>query len=172
LTDAGSDRVTVLHPIGFPGRPLRTGTTVVCVDDVWLLVGTSSPTRRGLTFDGSTDVVLLDRQLDEGYSAGIRQLRRALMGRMVGASAPSAGATSTATWVKLARPAPAALAVSELVGTEGGAGLAEPLYTPTPTAGHGQPAAPSLADPDGRNVSSFIVAGADLLSGLEMLPAT
>jgi len=172
LTNGRAGQVTMFHPVGFPGRPLRTGTTVVIVDDVWLLAGTSSPTRRGLTFDGSVDVALFDRQLDEGYSAGIRQLRRSLMARHMGASAPGAGQTSTATWVKLARPAPAGLAIGELVSEEAGNGLVEGLYTPTPTEGHGTAAAASLADPDGRNLSLLIAAGADLLGTLEMLPPT
>jgi hypothetical protein len=172
LTDAGAANVTIFHPIGFPGRPLRTGTSVVIVDDVWLMLGTSAPTRRGLTFDGAIDVALFDRQLDEGYSAGIRSLRRALMARHLQASPPAAGQAPSATWVKLARPAPAGRAMQEIVMQEAGNGLVESLYTPTPTAEHSHAAAPSLADPDGRNVSLLITAGAAALGPLEMLPAT
>jgi hypothetical protein len=172
LTDAGSDRVTVLHPIGFPGRPLHTGTMVVCVDDVWLLVGTSSPARRGLTFDESLDLALFDHQLSEGYSTGIRQLRRSLMARVMGVTAPASGETPAPTWVKLARPASAGHAIGELVHEESGNGLAEELYSPTPTAGHGTAAAASLADPDGRNLSLLVAVGADTLGNLEILPSS
>jgi hypothetical protein len=172
LTAAGAGRVTMFHPIGFPGRPLHTGTTVVCVDDVWLLVGASSPTRRGLTFDGSSDLVLFDRQLDDGYSSGIRAFRRALLARHMGAAAPTSGTTSSATWVKLARPAPAALAINELVNDEAGNGLVEGLYTPVPGAEHSTAAAASLADPDGRNVSLLVLAGQALVGGLEMLSSS
>jgi hypothetical protein len=172
LNTAAPGRVTLMHPMGFPGRPLRTSTTVVIVDDVWLLAGTSAPTRRGLTFDGSVDVALFDRQLDEGYSAGIRALRRSLMGRIMAASAPPSAQTSTPTWVKLARPGPSALAIDELVNQEAGNGLAEAVYAPTPTAEHSTAADASIADPDGRNPALLVAAGADLLNSLEMLPST
>lgn len=172
LVDAGGDRVTMLHAIGFPGRPLLTDTTVVCVDDVWLLVGTSSPTRRGFTFDGAVDVALLDRQLDEGYSAGVRAFRRALMARLVGASAPRLGETSSPAWVRLARPVPAAVAFAELTNQEAGNGLVEPLYVPMPVAGHDTAQSAPIADPDGRNVATLILAGVALLGTLETLPAT
>jgi len=63
--------------------PRRTGTTVVIVHDAWLHVGSSAPSRRGLTSDGSLDVALFDRQLDDGFSSGIRALRRSLLGRIM-----------------------------------------------------------------------------------------
>lgn len=172
LVAAGGDRVTMLHPMGFPGRPMLTDTTVVCVDDVWLLVGASSPTRRGLTFDGAVDVALFDRQLDDGYSAGIRAFRRGLMARLVGAAAPTSGQTSSPGWVRLARPGPAAVAFAELTNEEAGNALVEPLYVPTPVEGHNTAQSAPIADPDGRNVATLLLAGVALLGTLETLPAT
>src|SRR5262249_38955767 len=64
----GLPRVIISHPMGIPGRPLVIRTTSVIVDDVWALVGTSSLSRRGMTFDGANDMVLVDRALDRGVS--------------------------------------------------------------------------------------------------------
>src|SRR5919204_3325629 len=71
-------RVVAYHPFGFPGRSLNVRTTVAIVDDVWCLVGTSAIRRRGLTFDGATDVVSFDRRIAGGYSSGVATFRRAL----------------------------------------------------------------------------------------------
>src|SRR6266487_913970 len=47
-----AERVVAFHPVGFPGRPSRLESSVVIVDDVWAMVGSSTFRRRGLTFDG------------------------------------------------------------------------------------------------------------------------
>ena len=52
--------------------------------DVWCLTGTSSLSRRGLTFDGANDVVLADWALDRGAGTAIRAHRKALMAAHLG----------------------------------------------------------------------------------------
>ena len=79
-----TSQVVSFHPIGFPGRYSRVESTVVIVDDTWALVGGSSFRRRGLTFDGSSDLVLTDTQLANGRSPGIRDFRRSLMAARLG----------------------------------------------------------------------------------------
>jgi phosphatidylserine/phosphatidylglycerophosphate/cardiolipin synthase-like enzyme len=72
------------HPIGFPGRYSRIETSVVVVDDRWLLIGGSTFRRRGLTFDGSSDLVLADTRLENGRSPAIRDFRRTLLAARLG----------------------------------------------------------------------------------------
>jgi hypothetical protein len=57
------ERVVFFHPIGFPGRPSRIESTVVIVDNTWAMVGSSTFRRRGLTFDGGSDLVFTDTNL-------------------------------------------------------------------------------------------------------------
>lgn len=77
-------RVLAFHPIGFPGRASRLETTVVIVDDIWAMVGSSTFRRRGLTFDGGSDVVFSDMELDDGVSPAINMFRRKLMANRLG----------------------------------------------------------------------------------------
>lgn len=89
VADAIGNRVVAFHPVGFPGRPSRLETTTVIVDDVWALVGSSSLRRRGLTFDGGTDVVVTDQNLVEGRSPAIAALRRSLQASRLGIAGPA-----------------------------------------------------------------------------------
>jgi hypothetical protein len=82
-----SERVVAFHPIGFPGRPSRLESTVVVVDDLWALVGSSTFRRRGLTFDGSSDIVFTDFELEDGRSPAIMSFRRQLMASRLGIKA-------------------------------------------------------------------------------------
>jgi hypothetical protein len=77
-------QTVAFHPIGFPGRYSRIETTVVIVDDCWMLIGGSTFRRRGLTFDGSSDLVLTDTQVENGRSPAIRDFRRALLAARLG----------------------------------------------------------------------------------------
>lgn len=90
VADAVGNRVVAFHPVGFPGRPSRLETTTVIVDDVWALVGSSTLRRRGLTFDGGTDVVVTDQNLVEGRSPSIAALRRSLQASRLGIAVPTA----------------------------------------------------------------------------------
>ena len=88
LLAAASDRVAVFHPVGFPGRTAFIRTTSIIVDDVWCLSGATHFRRRGMTFDGSVAIASFDRQMDTGYSRGVRAYRRALMAAKMAIAAP------------------------------------------------------------------------------------
>lgn len=79
-----SRQVVAFHPIGFPGRASNLEQTVMIVDDVWALVGSSSFRRRGLSFDGSSDIVLTDNQRSNGHSLAIKQMRVGLLKQRLG----------------------------------------------------------------------------------------
>jgi hypothetical protein len=87
--DPIANRVVAFHPIGFPGRPSRLESTTVIVDDVWALIGSSTLRRRGLTFDGGSDLVFTDQNLVEGRSAVIAGLRRTLQASRLGIGLPA-----------------------------------------------------------------------------------
>src|SRR6266487_4452651 len=82
-----AERVVAFHPVGFPGRPSRLESTVVIVDDVWALVGSSTFRRRGLTFDGGSGLVFTDTDLVNGRSPAIANVRRQLMATRLGVRA-------------------------------------------------------------------------------------
>jgi hypothetical protein len=141
-----SDRLAVFHPLGFPGRATAIRSSVVIVDDVYALVGTSHFRRRGMTFDGAADLVSFDRVIEDGYSKKLRQFRRALMATRLGVPVGTGPANATAEWAALALPRTAFGVVRNLLG-EGGAGLIQPLwegYNPDV-----KPATVDEADPDG-----------------------
>ena len=87
--DPIGNRVVAFHPVGFPGRASRLESTTVIVDDVWALIGSSTLRRRGLTFDGSTDLVVTGQELVEGRSPAIAELRRSLQASRLGIPAPA-----------------------------------------------------------------------------------
>ncbi|HEY4088901.1 MAG TPA: hypothetical protein VGM43_23380 [Bryobacteraceae bacterium] len=84
VTPLPDAQTAFFHPIGFPGRYSRVETNVVIVDDVWAMVGGCSLRRRGLTFDGSSDLVVTDTLIENGRSAAIRDFRRALIANRLG----------------------------------------------------------------------------------------
>lgn len=165
LAAAAPGRVLALHPIGFPGRPEIVRGSVVIVDDVWALIGTSTLSRRGLTFDGGLDVSLLDRRLTGGVSQQIRDLRRRLMARMLGRAAPAAGATPDPGWVRLAQMRSAFDLVAETLAL-GGEGKIAPLW-PGPSDILAQ--SPAIADPEGRDFDDALTALAALAAALSAL---
>ena len=79
-----TSQTVTFHPIGFPGRYSRVENTVIIIDDVWAMVGGSTFRRRGLTFDGSSDIVFTDTQLVNGRSPSIRDFRRSLLAARLG----------------------------------------------------------------------------------------
>jgi hypothetical protein len=164
LTAAAPRRVTVFQPMGFPGRPEVIRGTVAVVDDVWALVGSSSVSRRGLTFDGSTDLVFFDRTLHDGASVAIRELRRRAMARALRLTAPAGGETPSAAFVRTRDPRAAFALVAEIVA-RGGDGLIEPLWRGLPDT-ELLPMDRTLADPDGRGFPVLLGSFADVLAGL------
>jgi hypothetical protein len=167
-------RVVIAHPVGIPGRPLVIRTTTVIVDDVWCLSGASTLTRRGLTFDGATDVVLVDWQIDRGASAAIRAHRKALMGMHLGVgptpvgggSAPDAVGAPSADWVRLHQPVSAHEVFADILAS-GNRGKILPLWAgPDPNAPGAAIAHPApVADPDGRGGATLVTTIASAIGG-------
>ena len=162
LTSQDRDRVAAFHPIGFPGRHAAIRSTVVIIDDVFCLTGTSHFRRRGMTFDGALDIAAIDRTLAEGYSAAIRTFRQQLMAAKLGVEAPTAPAGASALWVRLARPESAFDAVADLLA-QGGLGRCSPVWA-GPTDTNVIPQTADVADPDGANGAQFLTLFASLLS--------
>jgi hypothetical protein len=135
LTAADSNRVAAFHPVGFPGRSTVGRGTVVLVDDVYALVGTSHWRRRGMTFDGGCDLVGIDRQFnDSGSSAAIARFRQELLATRLGVPVPTGPGSSSALWTRLAEPEAAFDAVRDLLQA-GGLGRCSPVWAgPTDTA--------------------------------------
>ena len=148
LLDADPDRVAAFHPIGFPGRPTVGRSTVVLVDDVYALVGTSHWRRRGMTFDGGCDVALVDRSLDDrGVSGTIARFRQELLATRLGVPVPAGVATTSALWTRLAEPESAFDVVSDLLRA-GGLGRCQPVWA-GPTDTSVIPEADDKTDPNG-----------------------
>jgi hypothetical protein len=150
--DAAGSRVFAFHPIGFPGRRSRLETTVVIIDDVWALIGASTFRRRGLTFDGATDVVLTDTVLEEGVCPSLRDFRRTLLAARLGISPTSPsqfGGMPDPSFVRLADGVEACLIIREQL-LAGGLGRIEPLWNGIePGLPAITPFEQDLADPDG-----------------------
>lgn len=164
LRAAAPKRVVVYHPIGFPGRHEVIRGTFVTVDDVWALFGTSSFSRRGLSFDGSIDVCFMDRQLREGVSAAIADRRRRAIARTLGVAPPVAGETARANWVRTLQMRSAFELMREIL-ERGGDGLIEALWRGLPETE--LPALDArIADPDGRGFPTISGIFATILAGL------
>ena len=172
LRAADPTRVTLFHPIGFPGRPVRLMHAVVIVDDMWLFVGSGSFTRRGLLFDGNLSVALFDRQIERGRSRAIREFRRQLMEQHLRA-APVPGAAAPAfphpNRARIADVNEAYFAFRDTLD-QGGSGLIAPLFDGVVT---GQPPILAadfphrdLADPDGSTFPSTLAALQQVFAGL------
>lgn len=165
-------RVTVFHPIGFPGRPLRLMHTVVIVDDMWLFVGSGTFNRRGLLFDGNLSLVCFDRQIEAGRSRAIRSFRRQLLENHLGA-APIPGSPAPAfphpNQTRIADVHEAYFAVRDMLD-QGGSGLIQGLFdgvvtgqTPIPPASFSHR---DLADPDGSSFPNTLASLLQLFAGL------
>ena len=165
LQGVDDQRVVVYHPVGFPGRPEVQRGSAVIVDDVWALIGTSTLSRRGLTFDGGRDLSLVDRNLLGGSSTQIRQLRRRLMGRTFDARPAGAGETPNPTWIRLAQMR-AAFDLAREVLADGGHGLIEAQYD-GPDGLVAQ--SPAIADPEGRDFDGDLTTGGALAVALSAL---
>jgi hypothetical protein len=148
LTAQDRQRVSAFQPIGFPGRPVAIRSTVVIVDDVWALVGTSHFRRRGMTFDGGCDVVSIDRALNaRGTSSAIARFRQEIMAARLGVSVPTGPQNSSALWTRLAEPEGAFDVLADLLAA-GGLGRCAPVWA-GPTDNLVIPQSDAVADPDG-----------------------
>lgn len=166
LQNAYPDRVVAYHPVGFPGRPENLRGTFAVVDDVWALVGGSTFSRRGLTFDGSCDLAFVGHDLKDGVSATVREARRTAMARVLGVGPREPGSTATPDprWTQLNGPRSAFDLMRRTVAA-GGEGEVQPRWDGLPTTE--LPAlAKDIADPEGREFSSELTGLAGILAGL------
>ncbi|HEV2757649.1 MAG TPA: hypothetical protein VG318_17960 [Actinomycetota bacterium] len=149
--EPSSNRVVAFHPVGFPGRPSRLESTVVIVDDVWALVGASTFRRRGMTFDGGSDVVFTDTDLVNGISPSIQSFRRQLQAVRLGVSPPDLAPLPVlpeASWVNLADGQSAAFVVRDML-RGGGLGRIERYWRGTEPGFIPPPPVPKMSrDPD------------------------
>jgi hypothetical protein len=169
--DPRASRVVAFHPVGFPGRPSRLESTVVVVDDVWALVGASTWRRRGMTFDGGSDVVFTDTNLVNGISPGIQAFRRQLLAARLGIPVPTSATLPVlpdARWVRIADGQDAARVVRDML-RGGGLGRIErywrgqePGFTPPP------PLDKQYRDPDAED-SDYDLVGTVALATLSAL---
>lgn len=153
--DPVGSRVVGFHPIGFPGRPSRLESTLVIVDDVWAMVGSSTFRRRGLAFDGGADLVCTDLSLTAGRSTAIADFRRALQANRLGIAPPPAPpALPASSWVRLGDGVEAFHQIRETLRA-GGLGKIGRMSPGEPV---GRPAAPGpmgVVSPDGEAVDAF-----------------
>jgi hypothetical protein len=89
-------QVVFFHPVGFPGRPSNIETTTMIVDDRWALIGASAFRRRGLTFDGSSDLVFIDGEQALGAAPSLTGLRVQLLKQHLGLESADANPSSLA----------------------------------------------------------------------------
>jgi hypothetical protein len=135
-------------------------TNVVIIDDIWAMVGGCTIRRRGLTFDGSSDLVFTDTLLENGRSAAIRDFRRALIANRLGISANS----TQSSYVALS-DATTAFGVIQDALSGGGLGKISSIWDGT-TPGL-TPATALTADeanPDGRDFDELTAAVVSLLA--------
>jgi hypothetical protein len=165
VTPLPNKQSIVFHPVGFPGRFARIESNVVIVDDIWGMAGACSFRRRGLTFDGSSDLVFTDTLIENGRSAAIRDFRRGLMAGRLGIPADS----SAPSFVALSDAATAFKVVSDAVGA-GGLGNITPVWdgtAPGVTLATALPA--DNANPDGRDLdfaTALLIAALGAASGV------
>ncbi|HUP02727.1 MAG TPA: hypothetical protein VMU19_01980 [Bryobacteraceae bacterium] len=156
---SSSSQFTIFHPVGFPGRFARVETNVVVIDDIWAMIGGATFRRRGLTFDGSTDLVFTDTLLENGRSAAIRDFRRALLANRLGVPIDS----TQPTYVALSESRTAFTAVQQAL-TAGGKIVSlwdgkTPGLVPTP------PQTADESNPDGRELDFATAVALSLLGG-------
>lgn len=160
-------RVVVFHPMGFPGRASLLEAQVVIVDDAWALVGSSSLRRRGLTFDGSTDVVLTDADVQNGVSPAIRNFRLALMQQRLALGPSDRTTLNNAAFSRLQRGRDAFYAIRDLL-IDGGYGVLERLWDGRDphTAYVAPTTSPALWNPEGQEFSALSGGLLDLLASI------
>lgn len=122
-----AERVVSFHPVGFPGRPSRLESSVVIVDDVWAMIGSSTFRRRGLTFDGGSDLVFTDTNLINGRSAAITTFRRQLLANRLGIQTNSFGTMPDPNFVRLHDGVEAFYVIREML-VAGGLGKIDRLW--------------------------------------------
>ncbi len=164
----GLSRVVAFHPIGFPGRPSRIETMTVIVDDVWALTGSSSFRRRGLTFDGGSDVAIYDSDVREHVSPTIQEHRRQLMASRLGVAAVGSDGVCDADFARLANRNEAAHVVRDRLRAGGQGKIARLWNGQTPGVDQIDPNSIPLflANPEGLEIDIVALLGIAGISSL------
>jgi hypothetical protein len=84
LLAAANERVVIFSPGAGPYSHARMASTVVIVDDVWAMVGTTHLWRRGLSFDSSLAVTVFDETSLFGRGSAIAAFRMQLAADRLG----------------------------------------------------------------------------------------
>lgn len=157
-------QVVCFHPIGFPGRDNHIQNNIIIVDDQWALIGSSAMSRRGLTFDGSCDLVFSDLDTINGHSTLIRNFRKTLFAQRAGIDQ---SATSSTRAVMLDDPALMFKLIRDML-IAGGLGKIEPIWNGrTEGIVFSEPTIDrALANPDGLEFNSLSAAINLILVGL------
>jgi hypothetical protein len=154
IRELNDDRVVSFHPIGFPGRYTIIESTTVIVDDVWGMIGSSAFRRRGLGFDGGSDLVFTDKQRIDGRSPAISDLRRRLLAIRLGISPEgesSFGIMRNSSYIRLKDGIESFYLIREML-VAGGIGKIARLYNP-PAPESIEELTIDLTNPDGMEFS-------------------
>jgi hypothetical protein len=157
-----SERFALFHPIGFPGRFARVETNVVIIDDIWAMIGGCTFRRRGLTFDGSSDLVFTDTLIENGRSAAIRDLRRAMMANRLGIAANS----TEPTYVALSEAETAFVVIRDALAGGGLGDISSIWDGTTPGLTPATPLTADQANPDGRDFDELTASIVSLLGSV------
>ncbi len=159
-----NERLVLFSPLGSGRRPLGIASTTVIIDDVVCFVGSTDITRRGLTFDASTMVGVVDDIVEDSISPEIRTFRTRLLADRLGEpleNIPLDGHTVTSMVAEMI-----AQDVSRAIGLplppieDVQRGITDPSSEPTRDLNILQ----EYLDPDGRSTGS--VAVGSYLAGL------
>jgi hypothetical protein len=167
-----TDRFELFHPIGFPGRYSRIESHVVIVDDVSALIGGSTFRRRGLSFDGSSDLVLTDTQLVNARAASIRDFRRAIMAARLGIAADA----SHPSYIQLNDGRQSFDLVRSILQSDGLGYIdlmwngQSPGVTTPPVVPSVQPSPIDVSNPDGRSFGPAVAAIVAALAASVVVP--
>jgi hypothetical protein len=129
------------------------------------MIGGCSIRRRGLTFDGSSDLVVTDMQIENGVSPAIKDFRRKLMANRLGIPIDP----TEPSYVALSEASTAFTLINDnLAG--GVLGTISPIWDgTTPGVQMATPLPPEQANPDGRELNyamAVIIAALGAVSGL------
>jgi hypothetical protein len=158
-------QTVLFHPIGFPGRFSRVETNVVIIDDCWAMIGGATLRRRGLTFDGSSDLVLTDTLLENGRSTTIRDFRRNLLANRLGIKPDS----TQPSFVALNEASTAFNFVRDVVAAGGLGDVSSVWDGTTPGLDPSTPLTVDQANPEGREfdyATAVIIAALGSASGV------
>lgn len=159
-----NERAVVFSPLGAGRRELDIASTTVIVDDAVCFVGSTDLTRRGLTFDASTLVGIVDDVVSDHVSPTIRDFRTKLIADRLGEprnAMPLDGRTVTAMIAEmLAQDVSRNIGLPLPPAEDVQRGIADPSTQPTRDLNILQ----TFLDPDGRSTGS--VAIASYLAGL------